>query len=176
MADEGASLHERVLSAAKTDNVSLFDEILEEVSNGKPFDINYQDGGHQFFDFKDWETQRYTTLLEKILEYEHPLHEGEGGCDVDLQNRIDGYTPLHLAVRIKDADERLAVVESLLDAGADDTIKDKHGQRAIDVVPADDEDVRRLFRKAEAERRVDNRDIANDSDGEPGSGSGSDEE
>ncbi|ELU39425.1 Ank domain-containing protein [Rhizoctonia solani AG-1 IA] len=134
-------------------------------------------------------------VLEKILEYEHPLHEGEGGCDVDLQNRIDGYTPLHLAVRIKDADERLAVVESLLDAGADDTIKDKHGQRAIDVVPADDEDVRRLFRKAEAERRVDNRDIANgmykcvkrtfirsdgsfapDSDGEPGSGSGSDEE
>ncbi|CAE6358506.1 unnamed protein product [Rhizoctonia solani] len=175
MADEGASLHERVLSAAKTDNVSLFDEILEEVSNEKPFDINYQDGlGNTALHYAARNAS--ISVLEKILEYEHPLHEGEGGCDVDLQNRIDGYTPLHLAVRIKDADERLAVVESLLDAGADDTIKDKHGQRAIDVVPADDEDVRRLFRKAEAERRVDNRDIANDSDGEPGSGSGSDEE
>ncbi|GAB1526068.1 ankyrin repeats [Rhizoctonia solani] len=175
MADEGASLHERVLSAAKTDNVSLFDEILEEVSNEKPFDINYQDGlGNTALHYAARSAS--ILVLEKILEYEHPLHEGEGGCDVDLQNRIDGYTPLHLAVRIKDADERLAVVESLLDAGADDTIKDKHGQRAIDVVPADDEDVRRLFRKAEAERRVDNSDIANDSDGEPGSGSGSDEE
>ncbi|CCO32709.1 putative transporter C1683,12 [Rhizoctonia solani AG-1 IB] len=101
-----------------------------------------------------------TLVLEKILEYEHPLHEGEGGCDVDLQNRIYGYTPLHLAVRIEDAEERLTVVESLLDAGADDTIKDKKGQRAIDAVPADDEDVRRLFRQAEASRKVDNRDIA----------------
>ncbi|CEL56157.1 Ankyrin repeat-containing protein C105,02c OS=Schizosaccharomyces pombe (strain 972 / ATCC 24843) GN=SPAC105.02c PE=4 SV=1 [Rhizoctonia solani AG-1 IB] len=175
MADEGASLNERILSAAKTDSVSLFNEIIEEVSNGKPFDINHQDGlGNTALHYA---AQNASTLvLEKILEYEHPLHEGEGGCDVDLQNRIYGYTPLHLAVRIEDAEERLTVVESLLDAGADDTIKDKKGQRAIDAVPADDEDVRRLFRQAEASRKVDNRDIADDSDGEPGSGSGSDED
>ncbi|CAE6406924.1 unnamed protein product [Rhizoctonia solani] len=175
MAEEGASLNELILSAAKTDNVSLFDEIIEGVSNGKPFDINHQDGlGNTALHYAARSAS--ILVLEKILEYEHPLNEGEGGCDVDLQNRIDGYTPLHFAVRIQDADERLAVVESLLDAGADDTIKDKHGQRAIDAVPADDEDVRLLFRKAEADRRVDNRDISNDSDGEPGSGSGSDED
>ncbi|CAE6474147.1 unnamed protein product, partial [Rhizoctonia solani] len=166
---------ELVLSAAKTDNVSLFDEIVEEVTKGKPFDINHQDGlGNTALHY----AARHVSIsvLDKLLEYEHPLNEGEGGCDVDLQNRIEGYTPLHFAVRIPDADERLAVVESLLDAGADDTIKDKHGQRAIDAVPTDDEDVRRLFRKAQADRRMDQGDIANDSDGEPGSGSGSDED
>ncbi|KAJ1302779.1 hypothetical protein OPQ81_003087 [Rhizoctonia solani] len=173
--EEGASLNELALSAARTDNVSLFDDIVEQVTKGKPFDINHQDGlGNTALHYAAKSAS--ITVLEKILEYEHPLHEGEGGCDVDLQNRLEGYTPLHFAVRIQDADERLAVVESLLDAGADDTIKDKHGQRAIDVVPADDEDVRRLFRKAEADRVMNQGDIANDSDGEPGSGSGSDED
>ncbi|CAE6451619.1 unnamed protein product [Rhizoctonia solani] len=175
MAEEGASLNERILSAAKSDNVSLFDEVVEEVAKGKPFDINHQDGlGNTALHY----AARHASIsvLEKILEYEDPQHEGEGGCDVDLQNRLDKYTPLHFAVRIQDADERLAVVESLLDAGADDTIKDKYGQRAVDAVPADDEDVRRLFRKAEADRKVDKGDIADDSDGEPGSGSGSDED
>ncbi|KAH7338957.1 ankyrin repeat-containing domain protein [Rhizoctonia solani] len=175
MAEEGASLEELVLSAAKVDNESLFEEIVQEVAKGKTFDINHQDGlGNTALHYAAKNAS--ISILEKLLEYEHPSKEGEGGCDVDLQNLIDGYTPLHFAVRVQDADERLAIVESLLDAGADDTIKDKHGQRAIDAVPADDEDVRRLFRKAEADRRVDQGDIANDSDGEPGSGSGSDED
>ncbi|CAE6535400.1 unnamed protein product [Rhizoctonia solani] len=175
MAEEGASLNERILSAAKLDNLSLFEGVIEEVAKGKDFDINQQDGlGNTALHYAARNAS--IAVLEKILEYEHPLHEGEGGCDVDLQNRIDGYTPLHLAVRIQDPDERLAVVESLLDAGADGSIKDKHGQRAVDAVPADDEDVRRLFREAEANRNIDQGDIANDSDGEPGSGSGSDED
>lgn len=41
------------------------------------------------------------TVLEHILE--------QDGCDVDLQNRIESYTPLHLAVRIPDAEERNAI-------------------------------------------------------------------
>ena len=53
----------------------------------------------------------YLDVLEHILEQE--------GCDVDPQNRIEKATPLHLALRIEDDDLRLAVFESLLDAGAD---------------------------------------------------------
>ena len=40
-------------------------------------------------------------VLEHILE--------QDGCDVDLQNRIQGYTPLHLAVRISDEEDRNAI-------------------------------------------------------------------
>ena len=53
----------------------------------------------------------YLEILEHLLEYD--------GCDVDPQNRIEKATPLHLALRIEDAELRKAVVASLLEAGAD---------------------------------------------------------
>lgn len=39
--------------------------------------------------------------------------------DVDLQNRLDRFTPLHLAVRLEHEEARAGVTEMLLDAGAD---------------------------------------------------------
>ena len=52
-----------------------------------------------------------TDVLEYILSQE--------GCDVDPINRIEGATPLHLAVLLDHPGLRKHVVESLLDAGAD---------------------------------------------------------
>ena len=52
-----------------------------------------------------------TDVLEHILSHED--------CDVDPVNRLDKATPLHIAVRIKDAEMRLYICESLLEAGAD---------------------------------------------------------
>lgn len=57
-------------------------------------------------------------ILDHILEHE--------SCDVDPVNRLDGATPLHIAIQ-KAAEEtdpegkeaRTSVVESLLEAGAD---------------------------------------------------------
>lgn len=50
-------------------------------------------------------------VLEHLLAYE--------GCDVDLQNRLENNTPLHMAVKyLMDPEERNEIVESLLDAGA----------------------------------------------------------
>ena len=46
-----------------------------------------------------------------LLEFE--------GCDVDYINRLEGATPLHLAVKIKEPELRAFIVDSLLDAGAD---------------------------------------------------------
>ncbi|KAG8740004.1 hypothetical protein FRC10_004844 [Ceratobasidium sp. 414] len=142
------------MAAAKQDDENLILEVFEEGG----FDINFQDGA----------ANASTDVLEHILE--------EDGCDVDLQNRIDGYTPLHLAVRISHPKARQAVVESLLEAGADQHVKDKYGQRPVDIVPFTDTELRDAFRKAEAEASVHHGDIANDSDGEPGSGSGSEED
>ncbi|KAG9106289.1 hypothetical protein FRC07_008884 [Ceratobasidium sp. 392] len=155
MSDEGASPNELLLAAAKQDNEDLILEVFEKEGT---FDINFQDGA----------AHASTSVIEHILE--------QDGCDVDLQNRIERYTPLHLAVRISDPEERQQVVESLLEAGADPRVKDKHGQRPVDSVPFTDTKLRAAFRKAEAEASVDQGDIANDSDGEPGSGSGSEED
>jgi len=76
-------------------------------------------------------------------------------CDVDLQNRIDKDTPLHLALKIED-DEKLKkdTVESLLDAGADTTIKNKYGATAFNSVP-DNSELKKLMVKARAEAALD---------------------
>ena len=58
-------------------------------------------------------SQGSTDVLEHILSYED--------CDVDPINRIEGATPLHLALQLTDPELRKYVVESLLEAGADVT-------------------------------------------------------
>ncbi|KAG6897095.1 hypothetical protein C0992_004179, partial [Termitomyces sp. T32_za158] len=109
-----------------------------------------------------------TDVLEHILSCD--------GCDVDPVNRIEGATPLHLAVRIEHIALRKHIVESLLEAGADTRIKDKNGDEAVDLLPPEEKDIRNLVRKARALESVSKDDIADvgirvDDDGEPGSGS-----
>lgn len=41
------------------------------------------------------------------------------GTDVDLQNRLDGFTPLHMAAKLEHEAARQGVIDMLLDAGAD---------------------------------------------------------
>jgi len=50
-------------------------------------------------------------VLNELLEYDN--------CDVDPINRLEGATPLHLAVKIEEPELRAFIVDSLLDAGAD---------------------------------------------------------
>lgn len=52
--------------------------------------------------------------------------------------------------------------------------KDKHGRRPIDLVPQDETELRQVLRRAEAELQLDMGDVAEDDDGEPGSGSDDD--
>ncbi|KAK0224756.1 hypothetical protein EDD85DRAFT_778256 [Armillaria nabsnona] len=96
--------------------------------------------------------------------------------DVDPINRIEKATPLHLAVKLEHPELRKHVVDSLLDAGADTSIRDKFGETALDLVPSEDTEVRALFRKAQAQASIFQDDIANDDDVGSGSGSGSDDD
>ncbi|KAI0756448.1 ankyrin [Daedaleopsis nitida] len=165
MASDGASNNERLLAAARSENEDLLLEIFEEGN----FDINATDGlGNTALHYAA--SNGYLDILEHILE--------QDGCDVDPQNRIEKATPLHLALRIEDDDLRKAVVESLLDAGADPKIKDKNGDTPLTLVSEDDTEVRALLRKSQAQASIAQSDVANDDDDddEEGSGSGSDDE
>ncbi|KAG8950481.1 hypothetical protein FRC04_007496 [Tulasnella sp. 424] len=160
--EKGASNNERLLLAAQQDNVDLWEEIL---GDGDDFDINYADGlGNTALHYA---AQRGSeNVIEKILE--------QDGCDVDPVNRLDGATPLHMACQLEDEDTRTTIIWHLLEAGADMRIKDKHGSLAEDLLPGDDKDSRELFRKYQATNAIAAGDIAEDSDGEPGSGSDDD--
>ncbi|ORY26072.1 ankyrin repeat-containing domain protein [Naematelia encephala] len=175
--DAGASPNEVLLAAAKSDNEGMLESAIEKVE-----DINFADGlGNTALHYAI--IHGSTSVLEHIL-----CHET---CDVDLRNRLQGDTPLHIAVRQRWEDApglRLFLVQSLLEAGADTKIRNKYNERPIDLLPpsygasdpeSDDEKVRAALRKAEAEELfadegdvvdeddddiVDPGDIASDSD------------
>ncbi|KDQ62971.1 hypothetical protein JAAARDRAFT_28959 [Jaapia argillacea MUCL 33604] len=161
MATDGASNNERLLAAARTDNEEMILEIFEKGG----FDINYQDGlGNTALHYAA--SRGSTDVLEHILSHDE--------CDVDPINRLEGATPLHLALQIKDQELREYIVDSLLEAGADTKIKDKNGDTALDLLRPGDEKIRAMIRKAQAEASVSWADVA--SDGEGGEGSGSEDE
>ncbi|GAA6002300.1 ankyrin repeat-containing protein ANK1 [Rhodotorula paludigena] len=166
-----ATPNHRLIYAANTDS----EEMLLEVLNGsEPFDVNYQDGLGQ-------------TALHYAASSPSPdalqLLLDRDDTDVDLQNRLDRATPLHLAVKLEHEAARQGVIEMLLDAGADPSLKDIHGLKVQDYLHPDRSDVdkaiQHAIRVALSERTMggvsNNADLANDDDdGEPGSGSDSD--
>ncbi|KAJ6479216.1 ankyrin repeat-containing domain protein [Mycena vitilis] len=162
--DQGASNNERLLFAARADNEEMLLEIFEQGG----FDINFQDGlGNTAL--HNAVSNGSTDVLEHILSHEE--------CDVDPINRTEKATPLHLAVRLEGPELRLHIVDSLLEAGADTSIKDKNGETVLDLLSADDTEIRALIRKAQAQATISQDDVASDDeDGEAGSGSGSDDD
>ncbi|KAG8917066.1 hypothetical protein FRC02_003386 [Tulasnella sp. 418] len=160
---EGASKNEQLLHAAKEDNEELLLSILEDPKLREgDFDINHKDGlGNTALHYAA--ERGSIDALEHLLGYE--------GCDVDLQNRLEHATPLHLAVKLKDFNVRQYVVDSLLVAGADMKIKNKDGELPIDLLAPDDTATKALFRKAQASNAVSKEAVADDSEGDPESGS-----
>ncbi|KAG8883637.1 hypothetical protein FRB98_002887 [Tulasnella sp. 332] len=166
MSVKGASNDERLLHAAKLDEDDLIKEIFAEPTT---FNINHADG---------YDPQRNgshlgntalhyavksgsTSVLEQILEHDN--------CDVDPQNRLERETPLHMACQLENPKLRESIIKSLLEAGADMRIRDRHGSLAVDLLPGDDAESRKMFRNAQAQAAISKADIAEDSDGEPGS-------
>ncbi|KAL0573159.1 hypothetical protein V5O48_008790 [Marasmius crinis-equi] len=147
--------------------------MLVEIFEEGGFDINFQDGLGN--------TALHNAVANGSVDVlEHILSHDE--CDVDPINRTDKETPLHLAVKLDNAELRAHIVESLLEADLTVDgclylrIKNKYGETALDFVKPGDDTTKNLIRKANAQSYVDTADIANDDDGEPGSGSGSDDD
>jgi len=159
---EGASANERLRYAARQDDASLAMKVLQG-EEGK-LNVNWQDGlGMTALHYAA--EAAALEVLELILEHD--------GTDVDLQNRMDRDTPLHLAARLKHPEARRAVVSSLLDAGADVRIRNKAKQLPSDLLspPPEDNELRSLMRKAEAELNMGVANVAEDSDRDGDSGS-----
>ncbi|GAA5847272.1 hypothetical protein JCM5353_002665 [Sporobolomyces roseus] len=163
-------LDERLVAAAKQDLADLIEECL----NGQEAcDVNYQDGlGNTALHYAA--SSPSPDALQLLLETD--------GTDVDLQNRLDRATPLHLAVKLENEGARQGVIEMLLDAGANPSIKDRHGLKIVDYLHPDssetDKSIVQMIREAIREQTMggvaNNADLADSDDGAPGSGSESD--
>jgi len=163
---EGATPNERLLAAAKDDDVDMFVEVIE--GNGE-FEINHPDG-------LGMTALHYAAARGSVDVIEHIL--SQDGCDVDPVNHIAKATPLHLALELPDRFLRKLIVESLLDAGADISVKDKNGETPLDIASRlSDSELEGVMRKSQAQNSLAQSDVAgddSDDDGEATYGSDTD--
>lgn len=72
--------------------------------------------------------------------------------ECDPLTRIDKEAPLHLAVRFaneKDLELGHAMISMMCEAGCDPRVRNKQGQKAVDLIYADHKEVKLELQKAE---------------------------
>ena len=72
--------------------------------------------------------------------------------ECDPLTRQDQDTPLHVAVRFaneKDSNLGLEMIEMMCEAGCDPRVRNKHGQKPVDLVYGDHKDIKAALQKAE---------------------------
>lgn len=144
--EEGASLGEQLLEAARRNNSELLLTIKSELGNNQekladlinstkePINQNY--ALHFAAQFGNWE------VIDIILDIE--------GVEIDPINR-DGDTPLHLAVKYANTEieHGTFIVDGFLDAGSDPRIKDVHSLKPVSYVNKENTKLKELLESAE---------------------------
>lgn len=89
-------------------------------------------------------------LLDEVLD----IILDQPGTEVDPQSRQSGDTPLHAAVRysLTEPEHGAFIVETLIDAGADPRVKNKAGQKPIDLASDDNNELINVLQGAEFAR------------------------
>ena len=98
--------------------------------------------------------------------------------ECDPLTRIDKEAPLHLAVRFaneKDSELGYAMIQMMTEAGCDPRVRNKQGQKAVDLVYAGNADLKLELQKAEYVL-VEGLTEADNSDHDPAHNSASDSE
>jgi ankyrin repeat protein len=145
---KGASFSEQILEAARFNNTELLGEVLERITAASS--ASQQDPQ----DPQDPQSAA-AAIAKAINESRDALgstalhiasHRGnyevldilldQTGVEVDPHNRLDGDTPLHLAVRYatEEPEHGAFIVEELVDAGADVTALNNGGLKPVDLV------------------------------------------
>jgi len=178
MQDEGASLKERALEAARRDNTELLNEVLDEVR---------QAAGKSRGQKPEAEIAKLlNTVRDPIGLGVLHLAAGNGnyevldllldqeGLEIDELDRLQKETPLHKAVQFNnagDVDMGFHIVEILLDAGCDPRIRNKDKLKPIDLVDRRNQKLRVLLQKAEYAMQVGDDVVQDDDEDDGGSGS-----
>ncbi|KAI8068499.1 ankyrin repeat-containing domain protein [Gongronella butleri] len=151
MTDEGASNNELLLAACRNDQEDVVEELLESGS----VDIGYTDGAGNT-------AAHLAAKAGAIGCLEHLVNLDE--IDLNVKNRMEGYTPLHYAVEFQQehVEMAIAMVDILLQGGADPKIENRNKLTAAMMVLPENKELKQLLSKAVVMDQFDDDDIADD--------------
>lgn len=175
--DEGASPREQLVEACRRNNTSLLTDLLAS----KPFNSN-SDAIAKFLNTTtDALGASALHIAAQYGSYEAlDLILDQEGVEIDGQERRDGDTCLHKAVRHAngldkaDWEHGKAVVDILIDAGCDPRIRNKAKLKPIDLVDPRNTELRAVLQKGELTIQMTNDVVEEDEDEPDGPGSESD--
>ncbi|KAG2225757.1 hypothetical protein INT45_011425 [Circinella minor] len=155
MTKEGALNNDLMLSTCRNDQEDMLEELLKEES----CDPNYVDGAGNT-------AAHYAAKAGSIGCLELLVNVDD--IEIDVKNRLEGDTPLHKAVQHQDEDLPMAVamVELLLEAGADPSIENRNKLTPILLVNPQNKELKELLEQGAAAYQMDDSDIANDDAGD----------
>ncbi|KAI9679843.1 MAG: hypothetical protein M1817_004857 [Caeruleum heppii] len=178
--DEGATPQELLLEGCRRNNVELLQEVIQTVSKQRGTAagnlaglINSAVDGIGNHCLHLAAINGSYDALDLLLDQE--------GVEVDPIDRFEGDTPLHKTVRFvnglpkADWESAKAIVEMLIEAGADPKLRNKAKLKAMDLVDPANTDLRSLLQRAEFAMMAGN-DVVDEDDDDGPTGSASDSE
>ncbi|KAI8975079.1 ankyrin [Mycotypha africana] len=149
--DQGASANELMLALCRSDQE---DELIQLLSEGH-CDVTFTDGAGNT-------AAHYAAKNGSIGCLEALVNHDD--IDLDMKNRIEGDTPLHLAVQYANEDHEMAtaMVELLLAGGADPSIENRNKLTPAMMVNPKFQDIKSALEQANISYDIDDADIAND--------------
>ncbi|KAJ2159421.1 hypothetical protein GGF46_003020 [Coemansia sp. RSA 552] len=137
MSDQGASREEQLLSACMSDQSDMVQKLL---ADPQPPNVNHTNAMGL--------TAMHFAVQTGSLDCVELLAKVKG-IDVNIQNRMRRDTPLHIALtNDDDEDIMLAMVSSLVKAGADPDIVNMRRQSPFDLAAKEDKDIQRWLMTA----------------------------
>ncbi|KAH8692754.1 ankyrin repeat protein [Talaromyces proteolyticus] len=170
--DEGASPRELVVEACRRDQQHLIEQVLDGMAEKTNEEV----------------AEFFNSVKDALGNYALHICATYGSYDVmdalfDIQyfecdpvTRVDQDTPLHVAVRYaneQDSELGREMISMMCEAGCDPRVRNKHGQKPVDLVYGDHTEIKSVLQKAEY---VLNENIHADEDADEGAGSASDSE
>lgn len=128
---EGASFSEQLVDAARRNNLDLANQVIEKFSAEPEKLAEIINSAHDAIgDSPLHLASKYGSfeVLDLLLDQQ--------GVEIDNGNKLDGSTPLHLAVEYceKEPEHGLFIVQTLLEAGCDALTKNRSGLTPRDLV------------------------------------------
>ncbi|KAF3924100.1 Tankyrase-1 [Orbilia brochopaga] len=140
--DEGASPAEQLLEACRGNNPELLHEILEGPHCSPEF---LNESRNSLGETALHVAAKYgnSYIIDSLLDQE--------GLEVDPVDVMQSDTPLHVAARYTSQDGEVGadLIHLLTDAGADPRLRNRGGQKPIDLVDPQYPEIREMLRKAE---------------------------